>query len=182
MLLTSGSLMTSKVRSKSKFDFGFYIYTIYTICRALEPYEMEIRRYNVMDRVWDTSKYHPKPSVSIFKVKVTQGHEVKEWSNWKFWVSTAWYMFLGSGFSSGTRKMTVKHFLNGPNRTNFENRENTEIARDSVKNSLLSTFKTPKLGHFQDIYLKFCTHMHLTGFFHIYCGFLKIPKNLHFWK
>ena len=34
-----------------------------------------------MDRVWDTSKYDPKLSVSIFKVKVIQGHEVKERSN-----------------------------------------------------------------------------------------------------
>ena len=31
-----------------------------------------------MARVWNTSKYHSKPSVSIFKVKVTQGHEVKK--------------------------------------------------------------------------------------------------------
>ena len=76
-LLTSGSLMTSQVRSKSK------CLTIWSIwfCRALEPYEMEISQYNDMDRVWDTSKYHPKLSVSIFKVKVIQGHEVKERSN-----------------------------------------------------------------------------------------------------
>ena len=31
-----------------------------------------------MDRVWDISKYDPKLSASIFKVKVIQGHEVKE--------------------------------------------------------------------------------------------------------
>ena len=91
MLLTSGSLMTSQVRSKSK------CLTIWSIwfCRALEPYEMEISQYNDMDRVWDTSKYHPKLSVSILKVKVIQGHEVKERSNLKFWVWAAWYMFSG---------------------------------------------------------------------------------------
>ena len=77
MLLTSGSLMTSQVRSKSK------CLTIWSIwfCGALEPYEIEISQYNEMDRVWDTSKYHPKFSVSIFKVKVIQGHEIKESSN-----------------------------------------------------------------------------------------------------
>ena len=31
-----------------------------------------------MDRVWDNSKYHSKLSVSIFKVKVIQGHEAKK--------------------------------------------------------------------------------------------------------
>ena len=31
-----------------------------------------------MDLVWDTFKYDPKLSVIIFKVKVIQGHEVKE--------------------------------------------------------------------------------------------------------
>ena len=42
---------------------------------------MEISQNNDMDRLWDTSKYHPKLSVNIFKVKVIQGHEVKESSN-----------------------------------------------------------------------------------------------------
>ena len=46
-----------------------------------EPYGMEVSQCNDMDCVWDTSKYHPKLSVSIFKVKVIQGHEFKERSN-----------------------------------------------------------------------------------------------------
>ena len=44
-----------------------------------------------MDRVWDTSKYDPKLLMSIFKVKVIQGHE--ERSNKKY-VWNACYMFL----------------------------------------------------------------------------------------
>ena len=36
-----------------------------------------------VDRVWDTSKYDPILSVSIFKVKVIHGHGVKEKSNWE---------------------------------------------------------------------------------------------------
>ena len=47
-------------------------------------YQTEISQYNNMDRVWDTSKHHPKHSVTIFMVKVIQGHEVKDNSNWKF--------------------------------------------------------------------------------------------------
>ena len=70
ILFTSGSLMTSQARSKSK------CLTILRVrlCRALEPYGIEISQYNDMDRVWDTSKHHPKLSMSIFKVKVIQSH------------------------------------------------------------------------------------------------------------
>ena len=52
MLSTSGSLMTSQVRPKSK------CLTIWSIWfrRALEPYEIGISKYNDMYRVWDTSK------------------------------------------------------------------------------------------------------------------------------
>ena len=42
---------------------------------------MKISQNNDMNRVWDTSKYHRKLSVNIFKVKVIQGHEDKEMSN-----------------------------------------------------------------------------------------------------
>ena len=69
--------MASQIRSKSN------CLTIWSIwfCRTAEPYEMEISQYNDMDRAWDTSKYRPELSVSIFKVKVIQGHEVEERSN-----------------------------------------------------------------------------------------------------
>ena len=80
-----------------------------------------------MDRVWDTSKYHPKLSVSVLKFKVIQGHEVNERPHWKFHVWVAWYMFFLVIFPSRTRKMTLEHFLNGPSRTKYENLENTEI-------------------------------------------------------
>ena len=39
---------------------------------------MKISQYNYVDRVWGTSKYDPKLSVSILKAKVIQGHKVKE--------------------------------------------------------------------------------------------------------
>ena len=53
-------------------------------CRALQPYQTGISQYKNMDRVRDTSKYHPELSVTIFKVKVVQDHKVKERSNLKF--------------------------------------------------------------------------------------------------
>ena len=62
-------------------------------------------------------------------------------------------MFLGQ-FVIKNAKKALEHFLKGPNWTNFENRENTDIAGNSVKKWPFSTFKTPKLCHFQDIYLK----------------------------
>ena len=57
--------LTSQVRSKSKL---LRIWRIW-FCRALQPYRMEISQYNNIGRVWDTSKYHPMLSLSIFKVK-----------------------------------------------------------------------------------------------------------------
>ena len=73
-----------------------------------------------------------------------------------FWVS----------FSSSTRKMT--HFFN--TKTLFEWRKSHKFwksgkyrnLRKQRDKMLYSTFKTPKLGIFQDIYFKLCTHMHLT--------------------
>ena len=59
-----------------------------------------------MDRAWDTSKYHPKLSVGIFKAKAIQGHDVKERLNWKLHVWVAWYLFLG--------QFSVKNTKNNP--------------------------------------------------------------------
>ena len=83
-----------------------------------------------------------------------------------FWVS----------FSSKTRKMILEHFLNGPNRTNFEYRKHAEITGKSVKNGRFGPSKRQNSGIYQDIYLKFCTRIQLTGLFHMYSGFLKIRK------
>ena len=58
-----------------------------------------------MDRVWDISKYDHKLSVSIFKVKVIQGHDVKKRSNLKCMFGTRvktaphWASLAGCGFA-----------------------------------------------------------------------------------
>ena len=57
-----------------------------------------------MDRVWDTSKYHSKPFVALYQVKVIQGHEVKKISNVKVWVWVVWYVLLGQIFVKNVKK------------------------------------------------------------------------------
>ena len=54
--------------------------------------------------------------------------------------------------------MTLEPFLNCPNRTQFENRENTEIPGNRAKSGRLQHSKYQNSANFQDIYLKFCTH------------------------
>ena len=100
-----------------------------------------------MDRVWDTSKYRPKISVSKFKVKVIKSHEVKERSNWKFYVWAAWYMFFLVSLSLRTRKMTLEHVLNGPNRTKLGNWQNAESQETAWKNGRFQNTKIPTHDH-----------------------------------
>ena len=159
--------MRSQVRSKSKcltiWRFWF--------SHALPPYRMEISQCNYMYRVWDTSKHDPKVSVRIFKVKVTRSRkgQIKTCM-----FGTRYTYMVQVSFSSRTRKMIIKHYLNGQNRMNFENRENVEIPRISVKNGHFDLLQNViSWSFFQDIGLKFCTHIHLIVFFHIYSIFEK---------
>ena len=78
-----------------------------------------------------------------------------------FWVS----------FSSTTPKMTLEHFLNGPNRTKFENRKNADIAETNVKMTVFDLQNAKFRAFFQLIYLTFCTRIHKTGPCHIYSSF-----------
>ena len=68
------------------------------------------------------------------------------------------------------------------NGTNFENRESTEIAGNSVKNCLFRPSKHQNSVIFIDIYLKLCTHMHLTHMtceVHMYTKFqVDVLKNV----
>ena len=102
---------------------------------------------NDMDRVWDTSKYHPKLLLSIFRVKVIQGHEVKEGSNWKSWVWVALYMFLGHFSVINTKNDPTPLFERLKLDKCWKSRKyrNRRIQR---KKWPFSTIKTPKPGHF----------------------------------
>ena len=136
--------MTSQARSKS---IWLTIWCIW-FCRALQPYQMKISQNDTMDRVWDTSRYHPKLFVSIFKVKVIQGHEVKGRSNRKFCVWAACYMFLCQ-FLRQKRENGPRTLFDGPNWTKFENRENAEFPGNSVKMTVIQLQITKSRSFFK---------------------------------
>ena len=77
--------------------------------------------------------------------------------------------------------MTPKHFLNGRNRTKFENSNNVEIPGNSVKNGHFRPSKCHKLIILRDNDLKFCTHIHLIKFSHTCCVFLNSIFFFIFW-
>ena len=81
-------------------------------------------------------------------------------------------MFLGQFFVI-TPKNDPRTLLNGPNRTNYENRKNAGIAGNGVKKDPFGPSKSQNSGIFQDIYFKFCIRIHLTGYFHIYTVFFE---------
>ena len=157
--------MTSQVRSKSKW------LTIWRIWfyRTLQPYQMEMSKYNNMGRVCDTSKYHPKPSLSIFKVTRPKKGQTKNF------VFGRLETYFKVSFSSWLWKMTLKHFLNGPNGTKIENRENTEILVITVKMAVFELQST-KTCSFVKISTWNLTYIDLTGFFHLYFGFWKFEN------
>ena len=92
-----------------------------------------------------------------------------------FFVCAAWYMFLG--LFCQEREMTIEHFLNGPSRTQFENRENPEIVGNRMKSGLFRSSKHQKYVNFQDLCMTFCVHIHLPEFFRIFFGRSKIRRK-----
>ena len=96
-----------------------------------------------MHRAWDASKYDATLSMSIFKVKVIQGHEVKRKGQIKnFMFGTRDTCFYVS-FSSRTRKMTLIYFMNGPTRTKFQNRKKWGNSVKQREKWPFLTFKIP---------------------------------------
>ena len=65
-------------------------------------------------------------------------------------------------------KITIEHFLNGRNRTKFENRENAEILVINVMSGLFGHSKRQNSAVFQDINVKYCTHINRQVLVHIY--------------
>ena len=113
-LLTSESLMTSQVRSKSK---CLSIWTI-CFCRALQPYQMEISQYNNMDRVGDTSKYHPRFTVNIERIERQDHSRSRGQGKIKLKsLCLSDVMHVLSQLSVKSAEKTPKHFLNRPTRT-----------------------------------------------------------------
>ena len=100
---------------------------------------------------------------------------------WKFRVWVQWYMFLGQ-ISSRTLKMATRHFSTAQIGRNLKIGQ-IQKSQESVWKVTIFDFQKTKLGHFKDIYLKFCTDIRQTGFLQIYFGFWKfenVPWKL--WK
>ena len=100
---------------------------------------MEISPYNDTDRVWDTSKYHPKLSVITSRSRSFKVTRSRKGQTEIFGLGSVIHVF-GSFFVKNA-KMAIEHFLNGPSRTKFENQENTEIAGNGVKSGLFRSTK-----------------------------------------
>ena len=117
---------------------------------------MEISQYN-MDRVWDTSKYYPQLSLSIFKVKVTRSTKGQTESLVRA------DMFLDQCFVKN-----AKIALNGPNRTKLESRKHTKIPRKCIKNGRFRPSKYQNSVIFKISAGNFYAHIYLAGLFRIY--------------
>ena len=74
-----------------------------------------------MDRVWNTSKYHPMLFVSAFKVKVHPRPRVRTCSSLEFCVLVVSNIFL-VGFALRTQKYTST-FIHGQIKAKFANRK-----------------------------------------------------------
>ena len=70
--------------------------------------------------------------------------------------------------------MTLKHFLNRQNRSKNKIRKITVKSRNDVKSACFLHVLCYISAIFEDIDLKFCTHIHETLPSNIYYGFLKI--------
>ena len=94
-------------------------------------------------------------------------HEVKKGQIKSFGFGWCDICFLGQSFVKDA-KNTLEHFLNDPNRTEFENWKNAEILENSVKSGIFGHSKRQKSAVFQDTNLRVCTHIHRQVSFHIY--------------
>ena len=101
---------------------------------------MEISQYNDMDRVWNTSKFHSKPSVIISRSRSFKVSRSRKGQTEIFGLGSVIHVLGHCCFVKNAR-IAIEHFLNGPCRTKFENQENTEIARNRVKSGLFRSSK-----------------------------------------
>ena len=114
-----------------------------------------------MDSVTDVCKYHFLCFMTIIQVKVISGHQVKKVKQKNRDLELR-YMFLGQIFA--------KNAKNDPN-TLFEVRKITVKSGTDVKSACFWRVLCYISAIFEDIDLKFCTHIHETD---ICYGFLKI--------
>ena len=134
-----------------------------------------------MDSVTDICKYHFLCFVTIIKVKVISGHQVKKVKQTKIYDLELRYMFLGQIFTKNAKNDPKKLFEASKSVKN-KIRKITVKSRNDVKSACFLHVLCYISAIFEDIDLKFCTHIHGTLPANIYYGFLKIlilrGKNL----
>ena len=125
-----------------------------------------------MDSVTDICKYHFLCFVTIIQVKVISGHHVKKVKQKKIRDLELRYMFLGQFFEKNAEN-DPKTLLKRQNRSKNKIRKITVKSRNDVKNARFWHVLCYISSIFEDIDLKFCTHIHET-----------LPSNIcyGFWK
>ena len=145
-----------------------------------------------MDSVSDICKYHLLCFMTIIEVKVMSGHQVKKGQAKKFRDLELRYMFLGQIFAKNA-KNDPKTLLKHQNRSKNKIRKITVKSRNDVKSACFWHVLCHISAFFEDINLKFCTHIYQPLSSSILSGFLKIlilrgkilkkkKKCWQFWK
>ena len=75
-------------------------------------------------------------------------------------------MFLGQMFANNA-KITLEHCFELPKTDKIWNRKSAEIRVNDVNVAFFGILNGKTQLFFQDVKLKFCTHIHRQAFFHI---------------
>ena len=125
-----------------------------------------------MDSVTDICKYHFLCFATIIQVKVISGHQVKKVKQ-KIHNLELRYMFLGQIFAKNA-KNDPKTLFEASKSVKNKIQKITVKSRNDVKNACFLNVLCYISAIFEDIDLKFCTHVHETLLSNICYGFLKI--------
>ena len=126
-----------------------------------------------MDSVTDICKYHFLCFVTIIQVKVISGHQVKKVKQFFFRNLELRYMFLGEIFAKNT-KNDPKTLFEASKSVKKQNSENHGKVPKWREKCLFWHVLCYISAIFEDIDLKFCTHIHETLPSNICYGFLEI--------
>ena len=126
-----------------------------------------------MDSITDICKYHFLCFMTIIQVKVISGHQVKKVKQIFFsWFRAAIHV-LGQILAKNA-KNDPKTLFEASKSVKKQSSENHGKVRNDVKNACFWHVLCYISAIFEDIDLKFCTHIHETLPSNICYGFLKI--------
>ena len=126
-----------------------------------------------MDSVTDICKYHFLCFVTIIQVKVISGQQVKKVKQKKSWFRAAMHVFRSDIFAKNAKNDPITLFEASKSVKN-KIRKITVKSRNDVKSACFWHVLCYISAIFEDIDLKFCTHIQETLPSNICYGFLKI--------